>query len=66
MNKWGVRCYTMDHVDQYGIGEVMRQTIEYLDPKKESPFHLSFDVDGIDPEFVGQTGALCRYGLSGR
>lgn len=31
--KHGVRCYTMDHVDKFGIGEVMRQSIEYLDPK---------------------------------
>lgn len=39
----------MDHVDKYGIGEVMRQSIEYLDPQNQHPFHLSFDVDGIDP-----------------
>ena len=27
---------------------------------------MSFDVDGIDPSVVGQTGTLFRYGLSGR
>jgi arginase family enzyme len=31
--KYGIKCFTMDHIDQYGIGSVMTQTIEYLDPK---------------------------------
>ena len=66
LKKHGVKCFTMDHIDKYGIGEVMTQTINYLDPHNQSPFHLSFDVDGIDPGFVGQTGTLFRYGLSGR
>jgi arginase len=56
----------MDHVDKFGIGEVMRQSIDYLDPKGGSPFHLSFDVDAIDPEFAAQTGTRFRYGLSER
>ena len=44
----------------------MRQTIEYLDPKNQNPFHISFDIDGIDPDLVGQTGTKFRYGLNGR
>ena len=32
LRKHGVKCFTMDHVDKYGIGEVMTQTIKYLDP----------------------------------
>ena len=64
--KYGVKCYTMDHVDKIGIGKVMSETIEYLDPQNRHPFHLSMDVDGIDPEAVSQTGTLFRYGLSPR
>jgi arginase len=66
LKKVGIKCFTMDHVDKYGIGEVMRQTIDHLDPKNEHPFHISYDVDGIDPAVVGQTGTLFRYGLNGR
>jgi len=44
----------------------MRQTIEYLDPKNEHPFHISYDIDGSDPDIVGQTGTKFRYGLNGR
>jgi arginase len=59
LEKHRVKCFTMDHIDKYGIGEVMRQSIEYLDPTNRHPFHLSFDV-------VGQTGTRFRYGLSAR
>lgn len=44
----------------------MNQTINYLDSRNQHPFHLSFDVDGIDPDVVGQTGTRFRYGLSAR
>lgn len=33
LKKHNVKCFTMDHVDKYGIGDVMKQTIEYLDHK---------------------------------
>lgn len=56
----------MDHIDKYGIGQVMNQTINYLDPKNQHPFHLSFDIDAVDPDIAGQTGTRYRYGLSGR
>ena len=39
----------------------MTQTINYLDPNNQHPFHLPFD-----PSKVGQTGNLFRYGLSAR
>jgi arginase family enzyme len=40
--------------------------MEYLDPENKHPFHLSFDVDAIDPESASQTGTRFRYGLSAR
>ncbi len=61
-----VKAFTMDHVDKYGIGNVMTQAIQYLDPKGDSPFHISFDVDSLDPGTFSQTGTLFRYGLSAR
>ena len=49
LKKHGVKCFTMDHIDQYGIGEVMKQTIDHLDPRNVHPFHISFDIDAMDP-----------------
>ena len=31
--KHGIKYFTMDHIDKYGIGEVVTQTINHLDPK---------------------------------
>lgn len=56
----------MDHVDKYGIGEVMRQAIQYLDPSGDSPFHISFDIDAVDPSIAYSTGTLFRGGLTHR
>lgn len=56
----------MDHIDKYGIGNVMKQAIEYLDPRGDCPFHISFDVDALDPHVFSQTGTLFRNGLTSR
>ena len=32
LKKFGIKSFTMDHIDKYGIGEVMKKTIEHLDP----------------------------------
>lgn len=34
LTKVGIRCYTMDHIDKYGIGQVMTSALEHLDPNK--------------------------------
>lgn len=54
----------MDHVAQLGIGEVMRQAFNYLDPAGDKPFHISFDIDAIDPHVAFGTGTKFRGGLT--
>lgn len=56
----------MDHIDKYGIGTVMTMAMEYLDPKNESPFHISFDIDAMDPRIAPHTGTLYKSGLNER
>jgi len=59
-----IKCFTMDHVKDLGIGEVMRQSIAYLDPEGIKPFHISFDIDAIDPDVAYGTGTKFRGGLT--
>lgn len=59
-----IKAYSMYDVDKYGIGEVMRQALEYLG--SNSPIHLSFDVDALDPSVVPATGTPVRGGLTFR
>ena len=46
----------------FGIGKVMEMAMEYLDPKNCSPFHISFDIDAMDPSIAEET----RDGLNHR
>jgi len=43
----------------------MKEIFEYFgEDGKEHPIHCSFDVDGIDPMFMMQTGTRCHGGLT--
>lgn len=50
----------------FGIGKVMEMAMEYLDPKNCSPFHISFDIDAMDPSIAEGTGTKFRDGLNHR
>jgi hypothetical protein len=32
IKKYHIKCFTPDHIDKFGIGVVMLQAMEYLDP----------------------------------
>ncbi|KAI9203938.1 arginase [Polychytrium aggregatum] len=59
-----IKAFSMHEVDRYGIGKVVEMALDYLG--RESPIHLSFDVDGLDPSVVPATGTPVRGGLSFR
>ena len=56
----------MHHVDKYGIGKVMEMALEHVNPKRDRPTHLSFDVDALDPTVAPSTGTPVRGGLTFR
>ena len=62
LKELGIRCYTMYHVDRYGIGHVVEEALSYLGAP-EKPIHLSFDVDALDPSVAPSTGTPVRGGL---
>ena len=45
----GIRCFTMHDVDKYGIGKVVDMALNHVNPNRDRPTHLSFDVDALDP-----------------
>ena len=65
-----IKCYSPFDIEMAGgIGNVMRETLEYLkaDGKTEEtkvPIHCSWDVDGCDPSFMTGTGTRARCGLT--
>lgn len=65
LRKQGVRVYTMEEVELYGIQKVMQEAMEYLE-KNSKCLHVSFDMDSIDPSEAPGTGTPVRGGLTYR
>ncbi|CDH52332.1 arginase [Lichtheimia corymbifera JMRC:FSU:9682] len=61
-----IKAYSMHHVDKYGIGKVLDMALDDVNPDRNRPIHLSFDVDALDPTVAPSTGTPVRGGLSFR
>ncbi|KAI9490940.1 arginase [Zychaea mexicana] len=62
----GIPAFTMHHVDKWGIGTVVETALNHVNPKRDLPIHLSFDVDALDPSVAPSTGTPVRGGLTFR
>lgn len=58
-----IKTFTMEHVDRYGIGAVMKKAVDYLQGR---PLHLSYDIDAVDPNVATATGTIVSGGLTMR
>ena len=47
---------------RYGIGKVMEMALGHIGT--DTPIHLSFDVDALDPQWAPSTGTPVRGGLT--
>jgi len=61
-----IKAFSMHEVDKYGIGKVVEMALDHVNPKRELPIHLSFDVDALDPSVAPSTGTPVRGGLTFR
>src|SRR5262245_7677136 len=58
-----IRAFSMHEVDKYGIGKVVEMALDHVNPERNRPIHLSFDVDALDPSVAPSTGtpvSRCR------
>jgi arginase len=61
----GIAAFSMYHVDKYGINKVVELALDAISGgDSNTPIHLSYDVDAIDPLFVPATGTPVRGGLT--
>ncbi len=65
INQSGITTFTMRDIDEMGMSEVAKQTLEVVN-KNTAGFHISFDVDGCDPEVIPGSGTLVPGGVSYR
>ncbi|KAI8997590.1 arginase [Pilobolus umbonatus] len=61
-----IKAFSMHHVDRYGIGKVVDMALDHVNPNRDCPIHLSFDVDALDPTVAPSTGTPVRGGLTFR
>ncbi|KAL2211154.1 Ureohydrolase [Sarocladium strictum] len=58
----GIKAFSMFDVDRHGIGRVMEMALGHIGT--DTPIHLSFDVDALDPMWAPSTGTPVRGGLT--
>lgn len=61
----GIRVFTMTEVDERGIGDCMDEALERLTDGTDG-FHVSYDLDGLDPMVAPGVGTPVRGGLTYR
>lgn len=61
----GIHVWTMREIDERGMPQVTREVLEVVNDGTEG-FHLSFDVDGLDPEVVAGVGTPAPGGVGFR
>lgn len=65
IHKSGITAFTMRDIDQLGMCEVTRRALEVVNADTAG-FHVSFDLDGCDPEVIPGSGTLVPGGVSFR
>ena len=61
----GIHAYTMRDVDERGMRAIMQECLGYVNDGTAG-FHMSFDLDGMDPHDVPGTGTPVKGGISWR
>lgn len=56
LREHGVTAFGMHDVDKHGIGTVVRRALDAVNPHRDRPIHLAFDVDALDPSVAPSTG----------
>lgn len=65
IREMGVRAFTMRDIDEMGMRAVIQEAIRIATNGTEG-FHLSFDVDSMDPSVAGGVGTPVRGGFTYR
>jgi arginase len=66
LREHGIKAFSMTDVDRHGIGRVVELALDAVNPGRDRPIHLSFDVDALDPTVAPSTGTPVRGGLTFR
>lgn len=62
LREHGIKAFSMHDIDRHGIGRVVEMALAHIGT--DTPIHLSFDVDALDPQWAPSTGTPVRGGLT--
>lgn len=62
LREHGIKAFSMHDVDRHGIGKVVDMALAWIGT--DTPIHLSFDIDALDPMWAPSTGTAVRGGLT--
>jgi arginase len=62
LREHGIKAFSMHDIDRHGIGKVMDMALGWIG--SDTPIHLSFDIDALDPMWAPSTGTAVRGGLT--
>jgi arginase len=62
LREHSIRAFSMHDIDRHGIGRVVEMALAHIG--NDTPIHLSFDVDALDPQWAPSTGTPVRGGLT--
>ncbi|KAJ5674028.1 Arginase [Penicillium macrosclerotiorum] len=62
LREHGIKAFSMHDIDRHGIGKVVDMALAHIG--NDTPIHLSFDVDALDPQWAPSTGTPVRGGLT--
>lgn len=65
INQSGITAFTMREIDELGMAHVAREALKVVN-NGTAGFHISFDLDGCDPEVIPGTGTAVPGGVSYR
>ncbi|MDB4880775.1 MAG: arginase [Gemmatimonadetes bacterium] len=65
IREWGITCFTMRDIDEYGLREVMRRAIEVATSSTDRLW-VSCDMDWVDPDDAPGVGTPVRGGATYR
>ncbi|XP_029654740.1 arginase-1-like [Octopus sinensis] len=49
-------AFSMQEVVKFGIPKVLEMALDHINPNRDRPIHVSWDIDSLDPSFIPSTG----------
>ncbi|XP_070537080.1 arginase, hepatic-like [Ptychodera flava] len=62
----GMKCFSVRDVDILGLKEVLKGVMNAINPNNDKYYHISFDIDALDPTVAYSTGTKAYGGLTSR